>query len=123
MSAIIPTEGAIPWYKSQQFRAILTIVVTQIVSRLSVYVESKYHFDVAVLNINIADIVSWLMDTASAVGAYWALHARGTQKSAPQIVLTKSKADEINAPLSQPSTGDSQISTPNPFLSAGAPKP
>lgn len=104
---VVPTDGAIPWYRSQQFRAILTIVVTQILARLSTYAEAKYHFNITALDVNAADIVAWTMDTISSLAAYWALHARGTQKSAPQIVLTKSKADAVNASVpnvSAPST-------------------
>lgn len=91
-----PVPAAIPWYKSQQLQAILTIVFTQIVARISAYLQAKYQFDVAVLGITPGDLVTWTMDGLSGLGVYWATHARVTQKVAPAIVATQAKADVIN---------------------------
>lgn len=91
-----PAPAAIPWYRSQQLQAILTIVFTQVIARVSAYLHAKYNFDVSLLGITSADLVEWTMDGLSALGVYWATHARVTQKSAPTIVSSQTKADVIN---------------------------
>lgn len=91
-----PTPVAIPWYRSQQLQAILTIVFTQVLARVSAYVQAKYQFDVAVLGLTPGELVEWAMDGLSAAAVYWATHARVTQKTAPKIVSSQPKADVIN---------------------------
>jgi|SRR5712671_5416576 len=91
-----PIPVAIPWYKSQQLQAILTIVFTQVIARVSAHLQTKYQFDVTSLGITPGDLVEWTMNALSAAGVYWATHARVTQKAAPTIVVSQTKADVIN---------------------------
>lgn len=91
-----PVPVAIPWYKSQQLQAILTIVFTQVIARVSAHLQTKYQFDVTSLGITPGDLVEWTMNGFSALGVYWATHARVTQKAAPKIVPSQTKADAIN---------------------------
>lgn len=89
------TPAAIPWYKSSVISGVLTIVVTQALSRLS----TRYHIDFALFGLNVSVIVNWLMDLISAGAAYFVLQARRTQKTAPVVTLTQKAADVHPAAL------------------------
>lgn len=91
-----PQPTAIPWYKSQQFQAVLTIIFSQVLAHVSSSLQRKYNFDVTALGITPGDLVEWTLDAVSAGASYWALHVRATQKTAPKIVPTQTKADVIN---------------------------
>lgn len=84
--------AAIPWYNSVVLRGIVTIVVTQIVSRL----QQQYHIDTTVLGFGVNDIVSWIMDVISAGALAYMTHGRVVQKSSPVITASQSAADIIN---------------------------
>lgn len=87
------TPAAAPWYKSKILQGILTIVVTQVIGKL----QTLYHFDTTLLGFGINDIVAWLMDIISAGAAFYATHARVTQKTVPVMTGTQTTADQINA--------------------------
>lgn len=91
-----PVPAAIPWYKSQQFQAVLTLIFSQILAHVTASVQKKYDFDVTALGITPGDLVEWTLNAISAGAGYWALHVRATQKNVPKIVPTQTKADVIN---------------------------
>jgi hypothetical protein len=105
MTAEYPS--AIPWYNSTVLRGILTIVVTQAVSR----VQAQYHIDFTVLGLGVNEIVAWIMDVISAAALAYMAHGRVTQKASSIITGTQSAADQINvdnpsgAPHVTPTTG------------------
>lgn len=82
---------AIPWYKSHILQGILTVVVTQLIAK----VTSLYHIDFAVLGLDVNSIVEWLMNIISAAAVAYATHARVT-KPIPLVTLTKIGADKVN---------------------------
>lgn len=89
--------NAIPWYQSRILQGLLTIVVSQVISR----VQARYHVDF--MGMSVTDIVGWIMDAISAAGVYWATHAR-VAPSVPipaVITLTKAQATEANKESSQ----------------------
>ena len=98
--------AAMPWYRSTVLRGVLTILVTQILSK----VQAQYHIDSSVLGLNVTDMVSWLMDLISAGALAYMTHGRVTQKATPTITGTQSGADAINvlnpagAPTNAPTT-------------------
>lgn len=92
-----PAPVAIPWYKSQQLQALLTLIVAQVFARVAGAVQAKYHFDVTSIGISVPEIVSFLMDGISLGAAWWGTHVRVTQKAAPKLVATQTKADVANA--------------------------
>lgn len=83
--------AAIPWYRSAVLRGILTIIVTQLISRIT----AQYHIDASLFGLNIADVVNWLMDAISAGAAAYAVHGR-VAKPVPPVTLTKTDADKAN---------------------------
>jgi hypothetical protein len=93
--------NAVVWYKSRILQSLLTIVVTQIIAK----VTAQYHIDFAVLGLTADNIVQWIMDGISAAAVYWATHARvAPQVPIPPVVtLTQTGADKANiAPLFSP---------------------
>lgn len=109
------TPAAAPWYKSKILQGILTIVVTQLIGKL----QTLYHFDTTLLGFGINDIVAWLMDVISAAAAFYATHARITQKAVPIMTGTQSTADQINTdnPAGAPThetPANSSIPNPHP---------
>lgn len=88
-----PMPAAIPWYKSTVLRGVLTIVVTQIVN----YLQGHFHIDAQVLGLSVNDVVGWMMDVISAGALAYMTHGRITQKAAPAITATQSKADQVIA--------------------------
>lgn len=85
---------AIPFYKSRILQGLLTIVVTQVIAK----VTAQYHIDFAVLGLTADNIVQWIMDGISAGAVYWATHARvAPQVPIPPVVtLTQTGADKAN---------------------------
>jgi hypothetical protein len=85
---------AIPWYRSRILQGLLTIIVTQIVAK----VTAQYHINFEVLGLSVNDIVAWLMNLISAGAAAWAVHARvAPSVPIPAVVtLTQGGADKAN---------------------------
>jgi hypothetical protein len=80
-----PTPPAtIPWWKSNVLRALLTILLTQVIAR----VQSHYKVDFAVFGITITDAVNWTMDIISAAAVAWAAQSRIT-KPMPAVTFRK----------------------------------
>lgn len=90
-----PTPAAIAWYRSHILQGILTVVVSQVIAK----VTAQYHIDFAVLGLDVNSVVEWLMNIISAAAVAYATHARVT-KPIPPVTLTKTEADKANtAPL------------------------
>lgn len=85
---------AVAWYRSRILQGLLTVLVTQMISR----VQAQYHLDLAVMGFGVNDIVSWLMDLISAAALTYAAHARVAPSVPipPVVTLTKSEADKVN---------------------------
>lgn len=86
--------NAIPWYRSRILQGLLTIVVSQVIAK----VTAQYHIDFAVLGLTADNIVQWIMDGISAGAVYWATHARvALSVPIPAVVtFTQSAADQAN---------------------------
>ena len=84
--------AAIPWYHSAILRGILAAFFTQILARIA----STYHIDLSLWGLNVDTCVQIALDGISAAALAYATHAR-TVKPIPQVTLTKSTADAINA--------------------------
>lgn len=87
------TPAAIPWWKSTVFRGILTIVVTQVISKA----QAQYHFDATVLGLGVNEVVGWIMDLISAGALAYMGHGRATATSLPTLTGTQTTANQINA--------------------------
>jgi hypothetical protein len=98
-------EPSIPWYKSRILQGILTIVVTQLIAKIT----GMWHIDFAVLGLDVNSIVEWLMNIISAAAVAYATHARAT-KPIPPITLTQTGADKAN--LTAPPFSPKETSTP-----------
>lgn len=85
---------ALPWYKSRILRGLLTIVVTQLIAKIT----AQYHINFAILGLDINSIVEWLMNLISAGAVAYATHARVAPSVPipPVITLTKASADAKN---------------------------
>lgn len=96
MESLEVTESspvAIPWYKSDIMRGIVTGVVAQLIAKL----QAKFHLDLAAWGLSDGTIVTIVMDGITALAIAYTARARLTQKSAPSITLTAKKAETINS--------------------------
>jgi hypothetical protein len=84
-------EPTIPWYKSRILQGLLTILITQLIAKIT----SLWHIDFAVLGLDVNSVVEWLMNIISAAAVAYATHARVT-KPIPPVTLTKTEADKAN---------------------------
>ena len=80
--------AAIPWYKSAIVKGLVVTAITIILKH--------YHLTNVISSDDIAAYADDLLTLIAGAGLVWAAHGRATQKSAPKITLTKSKADTIN---------------------------
>lgn len=104
--------AAIPWYKSGVFRGFLVAAFSQVIAR----VASKYHLDVSALaaaGVNPDVLAQIVLDGISTMAGAYALHARATKPMAA-IVLTKKRADAINASANGGGNGTSPLQQPPP---------
>jgi hypothetical protein len=85
--------AAAPWYTSKILQGILTIIVTQLIAKIT----AQFKIDFSVLGLDANSVVAWLMNIISVAGAAYAARAKVTQKAAPVMTGTKSTADQINA--------------------------
>lgn len=84
----------IPWWKSSIIRSVLVIVFAQALAK----VAAHFHLTPdALANIGInADVCTqWALDGISTLAAGGILHAR-VKQPLPVVVLTKTKADQLN---------------------------
>jgi len=89
MSSPDPTPPtAIPWYQSKVIQGVAVSVLSQILARTKF--ASLFTSD------NVTAIVGYVFDGISAAALWYSTHARVTQKSAPQVVSSQTKADVIN---------------------------
>jgi hypothetical protein len=93
---------AIPWYRSHILQGILTVVVTQLIAKIT----ALWHINFALFGLDVNSIVEWLMNIISAAAVAYATHARAT-KPIPPITFTQTGADKANltaSPLSPKET-------------------
>jgi hypothetical protein len=86
--------AAAPWYRSAVLQGILVAVIAQGLLRL----KTQFGVDLSIYGLDANGLANWAMDIVSALALSYATRARLTQKAAPQITLTKAKADSLNAP-------------------------
>lgn len=92
---------AIPWYRSKILQGVVAGVVAQVFRVL----ESR--FGVHILPGLDVEVVGWIMDVIAAGAVAYTARARLKQEAAPTVVLTKQKAESINA-TTQPPPGGTQ---------------
>jgi hypothetical protein len=86
-----PAPAAIPWYESNILRGIVTGLVAQVLARL------QSRFGMHLIPGLDTELVNWIMDAITAGAIAYTTRARVIQKVAPTLVLTKQKAEDINA--------------------------
>jgi len=85
----LTAPAAMPWWESRIVIGIAVAVVTHIIAAL--------HLEQYVSSGEVAAIVNDGFQIATLIGAGIAVHARVTQKAAPQLTGTKTAAAFINA--------------------------
>lgn len=88
---------AAPWYKSAVFKGLITILSALAVKILT-QVLKKYQIDLdlGLIGVSADTLADWLMDAVIPAAVAYAAHGR-VSKPLPQITLTKSAAEAINA--------------------------
>jgi hypothetical protein len=81
--------SAMPWWESRIVVGIVIAVVTHVIAAL--------HLEKYVTSGEVSAVVNDGLQIATLIGAGIAMHARVTQKAAPQLTGTKSAAAFINA--------------------------
>jgi hypothetical protein len=85
----VPTPpAAIPWYQSAVIRGVIISVLTQVLALT--HLSKKFSGD------QVAGIVDLALQGLAIASAVYAGNARLTQKAAPVVVLTPTKAAKLN---------------------------
>jgi hypothetical protein len=100
------TPTAIPWYQSKIMRGIVIGFALQIINK----VQTKFQVDVSAFGFSANELAQYVLDLFTAAAVAYTAKARIKQEAAPQVVLTKNKADVINAQAPPPTTDGQQPS-------------